>query len=75
MKKKVQSSLKDVVGEEVYSVWTAMLHKIVPDGGSCYYHISKFAWVFLVPDMQRENICYRIYLRIKKRRGIKGSYH
>ena len=32
MGKKVQRSLKDVVGEEVYSVWTQMLHEIVPDG-------------------------------------------
>ena len=32
MGKKAQRGLKDVVGEDVYSVWTQMLHVIVPNG-------------------------------------------
>jgi len=32
MEKKTQRSLREVVGEEVYSVWTQMLHEIVPEG-------------------------------------------
>ena len=32
MAKKEQDSLKEIVGEKVYSVWLDMLRQLVPDG-------------------------------------------
>ena len=32
MVKKGQGSLKEIVGDKVYSVWVDMLHRLVPDG-------------------------------------------
>jgi hypothetical protein len=32
MAKKSQDSLKEIVGDKVYSVWVDMLHRLVPDG-------------------------------------------
>lgn len=32
MVKKSQGSLKEIVGDKVYSVWVDMLHRLVPDG-------------------------------------------
>jgi len=32
MVKKSKSSLKEIVGNKVYSIWVDMLHRLVPDG-------------------------------------------
>lgn len=69
MVKKSQGSLKEIVGDEVYSVWVDMLQRLVPDGrihrlaptiASMLHYASEVAYEKYGRDPEEGSVAYSL---------------
>ena len=71
MTKKGEGSLKEIVGDKVYSVWVDMLHRLVPDGrthrlaptiASMLQYASEVAYEKYNSDLEEGCAAYSLYI-------------